>query len=195
MNTSRLKNFDLTYPGYVIDGSDRDSAFQTAHVLYLAESQFVRAVTSFALFEPVNNIREYLEKNQSKYERCVNNIYAEAFVYSLNAIRMLLKKIESLFNPPDEARKFIAEYESHFGQLVYIRDSAMHIEDRGRGVDKKQKEIKSGFLMLGAIDGNHFTFTGEDGKDYKIEISEATLLTAHKILQSIINSYDWRKAG
>ncbi len=197
MDVEKLQKFDLSFPGHLIDGEDRTWAFQTAHILYLVESQFCRAVASYAMFKPMtaDEIKQYLEQTPSSYERCLNNIYAEAFVYSLNAIRMLLKKLRDTLNPPDKARRLISEYETQFKNLEYIRDSAMHIEDRGRGVDKYQKGIASALIVLGGINGKRFGFTGYNGNLYEIEISQDTLMNAHEIIQSLINSYDWRNAG
>jgi hypothetical protein len=197
MDVEQLRKFDLIFPGHLIDGEDRALAFQTAHILYLVESQFCRAVVSYAMFKPVtaDQIKEYLEQTPSSYERSLNNIYAEAFVFSLNTIRMLLRKLKETLNPPDNARRLISEFETQFKNLEYIRDSAMHIEDRGRGVDKYQRSITSALLVLGGINGKRFGFTGHNGNLYEIEISQDTLINAHGIIQSLIDSYDWRRAG
>jgi hypothetical protein len=84
MNPSELQKFDLTHPGEWIAGTDRDWAWETSNVLNLLEDEFVRAVTSYAMFEPPTlGTIDHLE-TQSRYERCLNGIYATAFVYSLD---------------------------------------------------------------------------------------------------------------
>jgi len=91
MNTTELKKFDLSFPGRWIAGSDRDWAFETAHILSLVEDEFVRAVASYAMFEPIttSNVEQF-DLWQSKYESCLNGIYATSFVLSLDAISKLL---------------------------------------------------------------------------------------------------------
>lgn len=193
MNTAELKKFDLSFPGHWIAGSDRDWAFETALILSSLENEFVRAVASFAMFEPIttSNVEQFADLNQSKYEGCLNGIYATSFVLSLDAISKLLEALKKYLNPPSTVLIFISEYEAIFGHLKHIRDSIAHIEDRSRGVDKYQRRIPTNFLILGAFVERRFGFTASDGKFYGIELSESTLLSAHRILQGIINAYTW----
>lgn len=192
MDTSKLKKFDLSFPGHWIAGSDRDWASETALILSLAESEFICAVASYAMFEPVtaSNFQQF-DLGQSKYERCLNGIYATSFIVSLNAISKLLEALKKYLRPPNTVITFISEYESAFGHLKHIRDSMAHIEDRGRGVDKYQRRIPTNFLILGAFIERRFGFTASDGKFYEIELSESTLSSAQQILQKIINAYGW----
>jgi hypothetical protein len=196
MNNNALEKFDLVYPGQWIVGHDRDWASQTAHVLSLVEDEFVQAVASFAKFEPVTreNVNQYVKRTPSKYTDCLNKIYARSFVYALNSVRALLNALREHLHPPDTVQHLISEYESCFANLQYIRNSSMHIEDRGRGVVRKkgeEKKIPTNILLLGGFNERRFDFTGEDGKIYGVEISESTLLSAHSILQEIINAYTW----
>ena len=75
MDVDSLKQFDLNFPGIWINGEDRDQAFQTRHVLGLIQSLFVEAVASYALFQPitVQNVRDFIDRDESPYERCVKN--------------------------------------------------------------------------------------------------------------------------
>jgi hypothetical protein len=192
MDTANLKKFDLSFPGHWIAGPDRDWAFETALILSLVESAFIRAVASYAMFEPVtaSNVQLF-DLGQSKYERCLNGIYATSFIVSLDAISKLLEALKKYLRPPDTVITFISEYESAFGHLKHIRDSMAHIEDRGRGVDKYQRRIPTYFLILGAFIEGRFGFTASDGKYYEIELSESTLFSAQQIIQKIINAYGW----
>ncbi len=65
------------------------------------------------------------------------------------------------------------------------------MEDRGRGLTRNKTPIKTHIIVLGAFVDNRFTFTGENGRMYEIEISETPLIHAHRILQSVINAYNW----
>jgi hypothetical protein len=193
MDFDELNRFDLHYPGHWIAGSDRDWAGDTSLILSYIDEEFVRAVSSYAMFEPVtaHNVNHFLEKSRSKYASCLNGIYATSFVISLDTIAKLLNVLRKYLAPPNAALRLILKYESTFGHLKHIRDSIAHIEDRGRGVDKNQKRILSNFLVLGAFNESCFEFTGSDGTLYGIEISEPTLMSAYEILQGIINVYYW----
>lgn len=186
------------FPSPWIDGDNRDWAFETYNMLGLIESSFVEAVAAWSLFHPVTQetALEYLAEmhRQSRYERCLNSLYAKVFVYSLESITKLLNKLPE--EVPARVNERRMEYGKHFGHLRHIRDSAIHIEDRGRGLTKGQKPVRSPIIVLGSfLNGLQFSYTGEDGTIYGIEISENTLDHAHRILQDVINSYQWLGVG
>ena len=198
MDTTRLQEFDLSFPGIWIEGKDRDWAFNVQHILSLVEGLFVEAVASYGLFQPITfeNMRKLRETQRSRYEECLNLLYAKAFVFALHGIEKLLQHLcDKSMHPPSEIQKLYDDYMSSFGQLKHIRDSAIHIEDRGRGVNRKQEPIPTHILVIGGFIDNCFTFSGEDGKPYGVEISEATLKTAKSIIQRIIDSYQWSNIG
>jgi len=192
MNIIELQKFNLTYPGHWIVGSDRDWTNNTSNMLSSVDSEFVSAVSSYAMFKPItaDYVKQFHDK--SKYERCLNSIYATSFVFSLDAISKLLNALKIYLSPPDAVLDLISEYETIFGHLKHIRDSVAHIEDRSRGFGKNKKKIPTNILSLGLfINERCFEITGSDGNLYRVELSDSTLLSAHKILQGIINTYTW----
>ena len=193
IDVNSLKQFDLNFPGIWINGDDRDQAFQIRHVLGLIQSLFVEAVASYALFQPITaqNVRDFIDRDESPYERCLNGLYAKAFVFALDGIEKLLNRLSVNSNPPQEVKRLHEEYKRYFGHLKHIRDSAIHIEDRGRGVTRKQERLDTHVIVIGCFIERRYTFTGEDGKQYEIEISDTTLNIAKSIIQNIINSYSW----
>jgi hypothetical protein len=197
INYDNLKQFDLTFPGHWVEGEDRDRAFQTQHILSLIQGLFTEAVVSCALFQPITGlnikacIARFRKGDESAYERCLNGLYAKAFVFALDGIEKLLRRLSDSLNPPKEVNHLYKEYKKCFGHLKHIRDSAIHIEDRGRGKTRDQKPLDTCIIVLGCFIEKRYAFTGEDGKQYEIEISESTLKTAKRIIQKIINSYSW----
>jgi hypothetical protein len=191
MNLSELKKFDFTQPGDWIAGVDRDWSSESFRILGSIKSQFVIAVTSYKMFEPLtlDTAEDYYSR--SKYESCLNTIYATSFVFSLDAIRRLLDALNDR-QPPAPVSKLIAEFNNHFCDLKEVRDSAAHIDERGRGLAKGGKELSSSVVYVGTFLGSHFAFTGSDGVCHSIEMKESTLLDAHRILQDIINAYPWK---
>ncbi len=173
MDTECLKRFDLSFPGIWIEGEDRDWAHKVKHGLSIIEGLFVEAVASYALFQPITyeNIRKRFEEQESIYEGCLKGLYAKAFVFALHGIEKLLQYLSlDEMRPPIEVQGLCNDYKEIFGPLKHIRDSAIHIEDRGRGVTRKQKPIPTYILVLGSFIDNRFTFTGEDGKQYGVEM-------------------------
>ncbi len=193
MDIKQLQKFNLCFPGHWIAGEDRDWAFEIALLLSQIEEEFVCAVASFAMFEPItiDNAKEYSHFDKTKYERCLNGIYASSFVLSLDAISKILEVLKNHLHPPCSAVQYIFEYESNFGELKFIRDSIAHIEDRIRGVDKNQRIIPTNILILGSFNERRFGYTGSDRNLHEIEIAESTLFTAQRIIQKIINAYNW----
>lgn len=192
-----LKQFDLTFPGHWIEGEDRDQAFQVQHILSLIQGLFIEAVVSYALFQPIaaENVRDYKDRfergDETPYERCLNGLYAKAFVFALDGIEKLLNRLVPMSNSPKGIKQLQEKYKKLFGHLKHIRDSAIHIEDRGRGKTRKQEPLDTHIIVLGCFIESRYTFTGEDGRQYEIEISESTLKKAKAIIQEIINSYSW----
>jgi hypothetical protein len=85
IDVNSLKQFDLNFPGIWINGDNPDHAFQIRHVLGLIQSLFVEAVASYALFQPITaqGVRDLTDRDESPYERCLNGLYAKAFVFAL----------------------------------------------------------------------------------------------------------------
>lgn len=191
MENSELMKFDLIYPGHWISGSDRDWASEIAHLLVLIETEFICAVSSYSMFEPLTRKNYDSKRKQSKYVNYLNTIYAKMFVYSLNSITEILKVFKKYSNLPHDVLVLVSEYKSIFGNIKHIRDSATHIENRGRALDKNGNIIPASLIVLGGFNERRYEFTGSDGKCYGVEISESTLLLAHRILQSIINAFKW----
>jgi len=196
MTLDDLTRFDLYFPGHWVSGDDRDWAFGVGHALGLVQSLFVEAVAAYALFQPITteNALEHIQgkRDESPYERCLNGMYAKAFVFALNSIGELLRHLSADTKSPLRVQELYQEYQRHFGHLKHIRDSAIHIEDRGRGRTRHQQPLKTYLIVLGCFIERRFTFTGEDGKQYEIEISDGTLEAARGIIQEIIKAYTWK---
>jgi len=128
MDTTHLKEFDLHFPGIWIDDKDRDWAFHVRHVLSLVEDLFVEAVTSYALFQPITaeNFTDFSEKQKSRYEACLNGLYAKAFVFSLHGIERLLRRLcDEKMHPPIGVQKLTPDVNSGH-ETFFMLQSALH---------------------------------------------------------------------
>lgn len=191
MNPKQLTQFDLHFPGHWIEGTDRNWASESYLVLSNIQGLFIEAVAAYSKFDPITE-KNYKNKiYESPYSRSLNSIYAKAFVFALDGINKLLSRLCKYLDPPATIKTLRKEYESRFGHLKHIRDSAIHIEDRGRGKTRHEKPLNTSIIIIGSFIDRRFGFTGEDGKQYEIEISDITLLSAKEIIQKVINSYTW----
>jgi hypothetical protein len=201
LNSENLSIFDLTFPGHWLEGEDRNQAFQIVHTLHMVQDLFIEAVASYSLLKPLTaeNISEYLERTETcketPYERCLNGIYTKAFIFALDGIEKLLSRLVTSYSSPEVVKHLHGEYRRLFGHLKHMRDSAIHIEDRGRGKTRKQQPLDTHIIALGCFIERRCVFTGEDGKQYEIEISESTLKQVKSITQEVINSYSWLDVG
>jgi len=191
MNIEDLNQFDLSFPSPWIEGKDRDWTSDNQLALINVISLFEEAVAACWKFDPITaeNHKDIIK--ESIYSRSLNSIYAKAFVYALDGINNLLSNICINLHPPKPVEILKQEYQNKFGHLKHIRDSAIHIENRGLGKDKKGNPLNTNIIILGSFIERRFGFTGNDGKQYEIEISGRTLLTAKDIIQKVIESYDW----
>jgi len=184
--------YDLDWPGHRIEGEDRDWASETQTILHNIESEYIIAVASFLHYKPITL---QLSRGQSycpvsKYNKSIymTSIYARSYVMSLYLIDRMLKTIE---NPPDITAKAISKYNYDWGYLKHIRDSIVHLEDRGRGLDKNGKKLSTNIIALGVYSIKGYDFTGNDGTIYHIDITEETLPSIRDILQKVIGGYSW----
>ena len=86
-------------------------------------------------------------------------------------------------------KKIYEKYTNKFGYLKYIRDSAIHIEDRGRGMTRENKRIESSLIVLNSFSNNKFSITGENGVVYEVEISDNSLKLIQEKNMSIKNDH------
>jgi hypothetical protein len=191
MAISNCEKFDLVFPGQWIGGANREWAFEVLHLLSLVQHEFTCAVAACSLFEPITGENVFLASSQSKYTASLMSVYARSFVFSLDSISKMLKVLGEHPQAPHAVQKPISEYCSMFGKLRHIRDSLAHIEDRGRALTKKGEPLSSKVIILGSFNESRFEFTGNDGNCYGVDISESTLLSAHQILQAVIDAYAW----
>jgi len=89
--------------------------------------------------------------------------------------------------------------------LAKVRDSAQHLEDRARGLDRRQRAITpqpivgggiiaphGGLLSLSSLSDNRLRYTADDGSHQEVEVSRQTLVVAQQAIQQVISSLPWR---
>ncbi|QSZ47244.1 hypothetical protein [Arthrobacter sp. D5-1] len=138
------------------------------------------------------------------YTRIQPFLHAQSFIYALDTIQKGLKLINRSRTATAEARSALGSFERAFPELVHVRDSAHHREDRARGkrrnslIDLQADEtpISSGGVALfgRTLVGNKYGGTLGDGRYGEVEISHQSLRIVQTIVQLVLNSYEWRGA-
>lgn len=140
----------------------------------------------------------------SQYIRCQVFMYAKCFVYSIDSISKLITELSKEPGVPPAVSQQRDVLNTLIPALRDVRDSAHHVEDRGRGLDRKKQPLKlkpvdngvvrvpdGGALLLNCLNGNRFGCTTADGQYGEVEVSAACLSGVRQCIQAIIDSFTW----
>lgn len=130
-------------------------------------------------------------------------LYARAFVYALDNIGKALDAIDA--QPvPTGAAAARNTLERAVPDLIGVRNTAHHHEDRVRQLDHRGKRIQlqpvdaggikaaNGALVLDSLNDNRYGCTLSEGRCAEIEVSEGSLLAARDAIQQVLNSVKWK---
>lgn len=132
-------------------------------------------------------------------------IYARAFIYAVDGIVKALETIKR--GPvPSGATAALASLKAVVPDVVAVRDTAHHAEDRIRGRDRHGNMITSlpidtphiksdgpGMIVIDALCDNRYGCTLADGRYAEMSIDEATLIAARDAVQSALTGIAWRR--
>jgi hypothetical protein len=139
-----------------------------------------------------------------EYENRLVFIHAHTVIYALDAIGKTLDKLTEMSNLPGVAAARDG-YRTALPDLVPVRDSAHHTEDRARGLDKKGHPLKlqpinNGMfnaaegtaLILSALNDDKLGYTTNDGHYGEIEVSINSVEAAQTAIQQTFDAFSWR---
>jgi len=138
------------------------------------------------------------------YEQRLPFIYAHAFLYAVNSFGNLLAKLVGEETAPSEVQARLDDFRAIFPEVVEIRNSAQHIEDRGRGLGKRGKPLdlkpmdnriakapQGGVVILGMLNNDRLGYTTANGEHAEIAISEESARAVRDTFQGILNAFAW----
>ncbi len=144
---------------------------------------------------------------QTRLDRMVEHkltlIYARAFIYSLDMFGKILKLISETANTPSGVRDIYRNFRDVFPDLVGVRDTTQHLEDRSRGLDKSKKplnlkpvntgsiEASNGGLIIENLSGTKFGSTMSNGSYGEIDVSPVSMQQLQCLFQSLLDSFEW----
>jgi len=130
-------------------------------------------------------------------------MYAREFVFALDSFVKELERMTGEEDAPSDIGKEAENFKTRVPEVVNLRDSLHHQEDRLRG-EKKGKKIKiqpinkfnlktegGGPLVLSSFFGSKFAVTAGDGRLVHVDISIATLHEVAQTLQRVIDALPW----
>lgn len=139
-----------------------------------------------------------------EFERRKVFLHAHSFVFSLDCFRRTLQVLADTPGTPQAVATVAAGLREALPHLKGVRDSAAHLEDRGRGLGKRGQpldfkpvhnslfKLPAGVLGLSNLNGSKLGYTTETGEYGEIDVSVATLSLVRDAFQEIINVFPWR---
>ncbi len=138
------------------------------------------------------------------YEHRLPFIHAHTVVYALDSIGKILKVLSGM-SLSARVKDALDDYRSELPDLVAVRDSAHHSEDRSRGLDRNRQPLtlqpinntmihapNGGVLALSNLNGNLLGYTTGDGEYREVEISSVSISAAQTAIQKVLDSLTWR---
>ncbi|MBX9474142.1 hypothetical protein J8Z83_05410 [Yersinia enterocolitica] len=152
--------------------------------------------------------REKWSKGQLPREFIHNQplINARIFLYALDSFDKLLKVLKNYRDVPELIADLHCELRQYFPDLLGVRNTAHHIEDRSRGLDASRPpqplELKpvdnqmvksdSGVLILNSLNGTKYGNTMANGHYGEVDVSPASMEILRSILQRLLDSFEWK---
>lgn len=130
-------------------------------------------------------------------------LHARSFLYALDSFDRHLDVLKSVTDVSPVIGELRREFGEKFPDLRYVRNSAHHMEDRSRGLDRRGKPldlkainnrmIKSdcGVLVLDGLNGTRYGNTLEDGRYGEVDVSCTSMQALQSIFQRTVDAFEW----
>ena len=126
-------------------------------------------------------------------------IHARTVLYALDGISKALGVLADTSGVPLGVKTAKNAYDAALPDLVGVRDSSHHVEDRARslsGQGKKKKPVpplpgNNRLIITNGLRGNQFGHTLADGRYGEVDISATSVETAQTAIQSAFDALAW----
>ncbi|MGM7959719.1 hypothetical protein [Yersinia enterocolitica] len=132
-------------------------------------------------------------------------INARAFLYALDSFDKHLKVLKNYPDVPELIADLHCELKQSFPDLLGVRNTAHHIEDRSRGLDASRPprplelkpvdnpsfKSKNGSLMLDCLRGTKYGNTMANGHYGEVDVSQESMEILLSIFQRLLDSFKW----
>jgi hypothetical protein len=139
------------------------------------------------------------------YTRRLPFIHAHTFVFALDGIIKALEKIAAMPCAPTAAKTACADLKAALPDVVDVRDSAHHVEDRARGKGRGGRKLPNqpvsshgieapggGVVVMDHLYGSHLAYTVASGHLRDVEVSDSTLAVAQRAVQAMLDAFSWQ---
>jgi len=136
-------------------------------------------------------------------------IYAKVFLFALDTFDRFLGVLSKEDGVPESLAAIHGKIKCDFPSLRGVRNTAHHLEDRSRGLEKvdrngKKHKLKNqpienslinapegGVLILNSLIGNNYGSTMADGHYGEVDVSIDSLSKLRNILEETMNAFEW----
>ena len=131
-------------------------------------------------------------------------VHAKSFLYALDTLVKSIEQIVGLTSSPPEVSKVLGDLKLAFPDLVGVRNSAHHVEDRvqgkqfGKKIDLQPIDSDAisapvgGALVVDMLNNNRYGGTLANGTLGEVEVSRFSAEIAQSAVQRILDAYKWR---
>lgn len=138
------------------------------------------------------------------YENRLFFIYAHTVLFALENISKTLSVLTDRMPVPAGVGAARDGYAQALPDLVHVRDTAHHIEDRARGLDRNRNPLvlqpvnngsinaPGGAVVLSSLCDDRLGYTASDGSLREVEISAQSVAAAQTAIQQSLDAFSWR---
>jgi hypothetical protein len=196
-----------------LSGTRRSEAVRS--VVTQMERQLAGNLTAEQRFEAMTGLNDAADLQVRRQEWAAGVIpdtyldrlpffYAHAVLFALDGIGKILAVLADMSGLPAGVAAASSAYEAALPDLVSVRNSAHHTEDRARGlkngarpitlqpVNNQMIDAPNGVLVLSSLNGNRLGYTAADGHHREIEMSTASVKAAQAAIQQVLDALSWR---
>jgi hypothetical protein len=141
----------------------------------------------------------------SSYSFRLPFLHAHSFLYAVDGFGKALSKLAREIDVPSAVNDVLVDFQAAFPGTTDVRDSAQHLDDRSRGLGRKEKPLKlkplvnefinapgGGVLMLGNLSNDKLGYTTASGQHAEIPINIDSARTIQTLFQRVLDSFSWQ---
>lgn len=131
-------------------------------------------------------------------------VYARSYLFAMDRLDRLVNALADMARMPQTVVEAPRELRRLMPDLRGVRNSAAHVEDRIRGLDRRGRALdlkpienrfisapNGGVLAIENLCGNQFGSTMDDGSYGEVEVSADALQKVGALVQQVIDAFEW----
>ncbi len=119
-------------------------------------------------------------------------VHAKSFLFALDNAARALRSAAGMPGAPPPLSDVKDSWATHFPDLVAVRDTSHHPEDRLRGLGgPRRPPLPPGAIFLENLDGTVLSSTMANGEIGRVDISRESLKVASDLVNEALATYEW----